>query len=40
MVGAEVTKRALLAIAEAHPDDSDHEISKVEIRHGWATSST
>lgn len=35
MVGAAVTKRIFLAIADAHPDDSDYEISKVEIDHGW-----
>jgi hypothetical protein len=35
MVGVAVTKRIFLAIADAHPDDSEYEISKVEIRHGW-----
>ncbi len=35
MVGAAVTKRILRAIAEAHPDDSDFEISRIEIRRGW-----
>ena len=35
MVGAAVTTRIFRAIADAHPDDSDFEISRVEIRDGW-----
>ena len=35
MVVAAVTKRVFRAIADAHPGDSDFEISRVEIRHGW-----
>jgi len=35
MVGVEVTKRVFLAIADAHPDGSAYEISRVDIRRGW-----
>jgi hypothetical protein len=35
MVGVDVTKRVLRAIADAHPDGSGYEISRVEIARGW-----
>ncbi len=35
MVGAEVTKQVLRALAEAHPASGDYAVRGVEIRRGW-----
>ena len=35
MVGVEITRRVFVAIADAHPDGSAYEISRVDIRRGW-----
>ncbi len=37
MVGALITKPVLRAIADAHPDGSAYEISRVEIKEGWGS---
>ncbi len=35
MVEAELAKRALQAIADAHPDEGHFAVRQVEIRRGW-----
>jgi len=33
--GAEVTKRVLQALGDAHPDDGDFTVTRVDIDRGW-----
>jgi hypothetical protein len=33
--GAEVTKRVLQALGDAHPDDGDFAVTRVDIDRGW-----
>ncbi len=35
MPGAGVTKRVLQALGDAHPDDGDFTVTRVDIDRGW-----